>query len=133
LKAYNYSQHLLSEQQTTEIQNFLSRKFTSEELYLWMSGRIASLYFDAYQIALTMAYMAQRAYQYELCVTETFIPVNGWDSLRKGLLAGEGLKLSLMQMQKSFLQKNNRGIEVEKIFPPEISGRFTGSKSLGFF
>ncbi|MBS1915552.1 MAG: hypothetical protein JST87_04695 [Bacteroidetes bacterium] len=112
----NYAQNLTSTQQAADVQNYLSRKFTNVELYSWMSGQIASLYFDAFQVALELSFMAQKCYQYELCREQTFIPASNWDSLRKGLLAGEKLKLALMQMQKSFIQFNKRGMEVEKMF-----------------
>jgi hypothetical protein len=114
-------QHLLSVQQSTDVQNFLTRKFTNCELYSWLSGQISSLFFDAYQLALSMAYMAQRAYQYELFDDKTnFIPANSWDSIHKGLMAGETLKLALNQMQKSYFQNNTRWLEVEKTISLKI-------------
>lgn len=111
-----YKQHVSRVQFASEIQDYLSRKYTNKEMYNWMARRIASLYFDAYQLVLSMAYSTQKAYQYELCVDDQFIKANAWDGLRKGLLAGESLKLSLMQMQKNYFDKNRRGVEVEKVF-----------------
>ncbi|NSL86929.1 hypothetical protein ECE50_008820 [Chitinophaga sp. Mgbs1] len=106
--------HLESIQQNEETEAFLQDKFTSRELYQWMITRLSTVYFQTYNLALDMARAAQRAYQYELNSNLTFVNFGYWDSLQKGLLAGEGLMLALDQMGKSYVDNNSRAFEIEK-------------------
>ena len=110
MKLYN-----LQVNQANEILNYLTNKFTNAELYNWMSGQMSSLYFTAYQLANSSLHTLQQAYQYELDETDNFIPSNAWNSLYKGLLAGETLKLALARMKDAYLAKNKRRQEIEKI------------------
>ncbi|NET85023.1 MAG: hypothetical protein F6J94_24835, partial [Moorea sp. SIO1F2] len=106
--------HNKSIEQAKEIEDFLKDKFTNKELYQWMVGRLSSIYFPTYKIALDMAIAAQRAYQYELNQHDTFIEGPYWDSLHKGLLAGESLMLGLNQLEKAYIEGNVRRLEIEK-------------------
>ena len=105
---------LKSIQQSRDVEAFLVDKFTNRELYQWMIGRLGSVYFQAYRIALEMSVAAELAYQYELNSADRFITFEYWDSMRKGLLAGEQLMLSLSQMEKSYIFGNSRSYEIEK-------------------
>lgn len=100
--------------QNLEQISFYQNKFTSQELYQWMIGRISSCYFQAYKLALDTALTAQLAYQYELDRSDSFVTFSYWDSLHKGLLAADGLKLSLAQLQNAYLTNNKRRMEIEK-------------------
>ena len=111
----NMKQYTLQISQANEVSNYLKNKFTNAELYNWLSGQMSSLYFTAYQLASGSLHTLQTAYQYELDEQDNFIPSNAWNSLRKGLLAGEILKLSLARMQDAYLNKNKRRQEAEKI------------------
>ncbi|KVK96224.1 neuraminidase-like domain-containing protein [Burkholderia ubonensis] len=93
---------------------FLKTKFTNEDLYSWTTGRLGTLYFQAYRIAQELALQAQTAYQYELDRDDQFITFAYWDNLRRGLLAGEGLALALTQLQKAYADNNVRRLEIEK-------------------
>jgi len=99
---------------STEIENFLKTKFTTQELYQWMAGRISAVFQEAYRLALEVAMAAEQAYQFELCSNEQFIHYQYWDSACKGLLSGEQLMLSLSQMESSYYQNNVRKLEIEK-------------------
>ena len=79
-----------------------------------MAGQLASLYYQAYGMAYDLAKATQKAYQYEKDTDETFIHFGHWDSLKKGLLAGEKLMLELNQMEKAYLEKDERVFEIEK-------------------
>lgn len=100
--------------QADDTQRFLLDKFTSAELYNWMSTRLSTLYFQTYKLAFDLAMAAQRAYQYEMDSNATFVDFRYWDSGRKGLLAGEGLLLGLSQMEGSFLAGNTRRLSIGK-------------------
>lgn len=106
--------HLKSIEQNEEMEFFLKNKFTNKELYQWMSGRLLTLYFQTYSLAFELARSAQRAYQYELNSSKTFVNFGYWDDARKGLLAGEGLMLALNQMEKAYFDGNVRSLEIEK-------------------
>jgi receptor-binding and translocation channel-forming TcA subunit of Tc toxin len=100
--------------QNDEMEAFLKRKFTNKELYQWMSGRIATFYFQTYSLAYDMALGAQRAYQFENNSNDTFINFGYWDNLHKGLMASEGLMLGLNQMESAYLAKSGRNLEIER-------------------
>ena len=72
-----------------ELEAFYKDKFTSKELYQWMSTRISTVYFQAYNLAYNMAKAAERAYQYQYNTDLTFINYGYWDDLYKGLGAAE--------------------------------------------
>ncbi|HRH59146.1 MAG TPA: hypothetical protein PL045_01140, partial [Chitinophagaceae bacterium] len=112
----NMKQYQLSVNQANEVLNYLTNKFTNADLYTWMSGQMTSLYFTAYQLALSSLHSLQNAYQYELDDTAGFIPGNSWNSLQKGLLAGETLKLALARLQDAYITNNVRRLEIEQIF-----------------
>jgi len=100
--------------QNKEIEDFYRSKFSNEALYNWMIGRLSSLYFQSYKVAYDMAKSAEKCLQYDIPSTATYITSTHWDSLRKGLLAGEALLLQLDQMEKSHLAQDSRFIEIEK-------------------
>ncbi|MDJ0898785.1 MAG: hypothetical protein QNJ55_08230, partial [Xenococcus sp. MO_188.B8] len=106
--------HKKSIEQAKEIEDFLKGKFTNQELYQWMIGRLSILYFQTYKVALDMAMATQSAYQYELNKDDTYINFDYWDSLKKGLLAGESLMLGLNQLEKAYIEGNVRRLEIEK-------------------
>ncbi len=106
--------HLRSIEQSREMESYLRSKFTNAELYQWMAGRLAGIYFQTYTLAFDLARSAQRAYRYETGADATFINFGYWDSLHKGLLAGEGLMLALGQMEKAYLDGNARALEIRK-------------------
>ncbi len=97
-----------------EVCDALSRKFTNQQLYQWMTGKLTGLLWQAYQMTLHAAYEAQTAYRIELDSEETFIVSEYWDSGKKGLLSGEALLLSLNEMELSYYKKNVRRLEIEK-------------------
>jgi hypothetical protein len=101
-------------EQSREKEEFYRSKFGNKELYQWMSGRLSTVYFQTYKLAVEVALSAQRAYQYERCTDDSFINPGQWDSLRKGLLAGEGLMLGLNQLEKAHLDGDERELEIEK-------------------
>jgi hypothetical protein len=95
--------------------DYLTGMFTSEELYDWMIGRLSDTYFQSYRLAYKLCQQAERCYRYELGVTSSsFIQFGYWDSLKKGLQAGESLVLDLRRMQSSYLEQNARRFEISR-------------------
>ncbi|MGW4963484.1 Tc toxin subunit A-related protein [Nonomuraea sp. NPDC004186] len=96
---------------------FMTGKFTNLQLYQWMSGRLAGLYFQTYSMAYDMARSAQRSFQYERGVPEgqaDYIQPLYWESRRNGLLAAESLGLDLERLGKAWLESDRRGLEITK-------------------
>lgn len=99
----------------SQVQEFYRNKFTQEELYGWMVGEISTIYFQCYQLAYDLAKKAEKTYRWELGIPNSnFIQFGIWDSFRKGLLSGEKLHLSLLQMEKSYMDKHRREFELSK-------------------
>jgi hypothetical protein len=95
--------------------DFLTDKFTNEDLYDWQVGQLADTYFQSYKLAYRMCKLAEKCYQYELGITDSsFIQFGYWDSLHKGLLAGETLNHDLRRMQSSYLDENKRRFELSR-------------------
>ncbi len=97
------------------VQDFMRQRFTNTELRQWTVGQLSSLYFQSYQLAYDLAKRAERGYRHELALPEaTFIQFGYWDSLRKGLLAGERLQYDLERMDASYLERNQREYEITR-------------------
>lgn len=97
-----------------KIESFLETRFTGQELYQWMAGRLTSVYFQTYALALAAARQAEASYQFELDSSDTFLAFDDWDSLHKGLTAGEGLRLALDRLEAAYRKGDSRRLEVEK-------------------
>ena len=104
--------HLKTIDQNADMEQYLKSRFTSKQLYQWMAGRLSALYFQLYSLAYAMALSAQQSYWFELDSNQPFVQFGYWDTLRKGLTAGEGLTLALGQMEKAFLDRNSRRLEI---------------------
>ena len=95
--------------------DFLNVKFTSDGLYDWMVGSLSATYFQSYQLAYQLCKQVERGYQFELGILDSsFIQFGYWDSLHKGLLAGETLNHDLRRMQASYLEQNARRYELSR-------------------
>jgi hypothetical protein len=97
--------------------DLLHDRFTNQQLYRWMSAQIAQVYFRTYQLALDQARRVERAYQHELGLGASSTPYvrsGQWDSLKRGLLAGEQLHQDLKRMESAFLERNVREFEITK-------------------
>jgi hypothetical protein len=98
-----------------EVEETLRDKYTNQALYGWMLGQLASVYFQSYQLAYDLARKAERAFRHELGLQDSnFIQFGYWDSLKKGLLAGERLSHDLKRMEVAYLDKNRREFEVTR-------------------
>jgi hypothetical protein len=106
--------HLAQRDRAAEADVFLRDKFTNRELYDWMVTQVSSTYFQAWQLALDLARKAERAWQYEVQPPSppAFVRGDSWDSLKKGLLAGERLHLDLRRMDAAWLDQTKRDHEL---------------------
>ena len=69
----------------------------------------------AYQLAYDLARRAQRAFAFELGVSDPgIITFGSWDGLHRGLLAGERLSLDLKRLKSAYAERNRRELEITK-------------------
>jgi hypothetical protein len=107
--------HDLQVENAKEADVAMHDKFTNKELYDWMVGQISSIYFQSYQLSYDVAKRAERTYRHELGLRDSsFIQFGYWDSLKKGLLAGEKLYHDLKRMEVGYLDQNKREYEITK-------------------
>ena len=108
----NHQQAITNAQQ---LEQFLTGKFTNQELYQWMKEQLFAVYKQSYNLAYDMAKKAEKAYRYETGADlASFIQYGYWDNQRQGLLAGEKLQLALRQLEQSHLDQNRRELEIVK-------------------
>ena len=97
------------------VDDYMRNKYTNEQLYSWMITQIATVYFQAYQLAFDMAKRAEKCYMYELGITDSNIVQFGyWDSLKKGLLSGDKLMNDLRRLEAEYINQNKREFEITK-------------------
>lgn len=105
-------------EQAREVDRILREKFANEDLYLWMQGEIARLYYEYYRFAFDLARRAERTMKLELRRPEVhatdYIKFNYWDGGRKGLLSGEALHLDLKRMELAYHENNRRELELTR-------------------
>jgi len=102
-------------EQSNEVMNFLRDKFTNHAVYLFLQKNTADLHYRMYELALSAAREAERAFHLERGhYAGNFVCCEGWDNLHEGLLAGERLQLSLARMEKEYCDRNRREYELTK-------------------
>jgi len=100
---------------TKEVDDFLRSKFSNRDLYQWMLTQLSGLYFRAYQLAIGVARRTERCFQFEKGVdSSNYIQFGNWDSLRKGLLAGERLFLDLKRLELAYMEESPTEFELIK-------------------
>lgn len=107
--------HVTQIEESEKVEEFLRTKYTNRELYDWMIGQISAVYFQAYQLAYDTCRRAEKAFRRELAIPDTdFVRFGYWDSLRKGLLAGDRLLHDVRRMEAAYLDQNAREYEITK-------------------
>ena len=101
--------------QARRVEQFITReRFSRQDTFEWLRGRLAGLYFQAYQSAYALARDAQIAWWFERGTSQQIISQNLWDSLYQGLLAGEALLLDLERLEQAHIRRNDRRLEIRK-------------------
>jgi hypothetical protein len=109
------SNHLKQIENASQLEDFMKSKYSNQELYSWMVGQISGIYFQSYQLAHDVAKRAETAYRFELGLNESnFIQFGYWDSLKRGLLAGERLYQDIKRVEVAYLDQNQREYEITK-------------------
>lgn len=106
---YELRNHEQQMENSREVLDFMKTKFTNKELYDWSAGQLAELHFRAYQLAYDLAKQTERSFQYDVAEWQNqYVRFGHWDSLRKGLMAGERLSGDLDNLEAAFRSKNKR-------------------------
>jgi hypothetical protein len=101
--------------QAQTLLNYFSSRFTNESLYVWMTSQLSSLYLKAYDAVMSICLTTEAAWQYETGqFTSGFMQPGVWNDIYQGLLVGENMKLSLIQMEQAFVYQNARRQEISK-------------------
>lgn len=99
-----------------QIFNFITvNRVTKSALFDLLIQGMESLYKQLYDIALSTAREAERAWVFEKARQQSFSVKDNWNNKRKGLLAGESLLLVLQQMRQAYQQENARRFEISKM------------------
>lgn len=102
-------------EQSQAVDEYMRSKYTNQQLFDWQARQIATIYFQSYQLAYDMAKRAEKCFQHERGdATATFVQFGYWDSLKKGLLAGERLANDIRRMEAAYLEQNGRDLEITK-------------------
>lgn len=92
---------------------FMQRKFTNQALYSWMRGKLSAIYYQFFDIAQSCCLMAQEALRRELNDNSlTLIRGSAWNGSTAGFMAGETLLLNPAEMDKAWMQRDERALEV---------------------
>lgn len=95
--------------------DFMRGKFTNRELHDWMINQLSIVYFQSYQLAYDLAKRVERSFRYELGLGDSsYVQFGYWDSLKKGLLAGEKLFYDLKRLEAAYYEQNRREYELTK-------------------
>jgi hypothetical protein len=101
--------------QAKQSDEFMHGKFTNEELFSWMITQVSATYFNSYQFAYDIAKKAERCFRYELGIDDSaYINFGYWDSLKKGLLAGDQLGYDIKKLELAYYEQNKRELELTK-------------------
>ncbi|MDE1480015.1 toxin [Xenorhabdus bovienii] len=105
-----------TQQAQTQAQlELLQRKFTNKALYSWMRGKLSAIYYQFFDLTQSFCLMAQEALRRELNDKGvTFIRGSVWNGTTAGLMAGETLLLNLAEMEKAWLERDERALEVTR-------------------
>ena len=113
-----FDMHQKSIDQSQEISDLMSTKFSNLGLYNWHSAQLRQLHQQAYSGALAAAQLAEQAYRFERSdeTSELLINTGFWDAEHGGLLAGEKLLSALNELERRFIGTNYRLLEIEQPF-----------------
>jgi hypothetical protein len=117
IASHELRNHRKQMENARQVVEFMRDKYTNSDLYGWMVGQLSTIYFQAYELAYETAKRAENCYCHELGIDNAnanFIQPGYWDSLKKGLMAGEKLHHDLKRMEVAYLEANRREFELTK-------------------
>ncbi|MGB6210985.1 neuraminidase-like domain-containing protein [Pseudomonas mandelii] len=108
-------QILRANSQALAIYNFLKKRATNAELFNWMLGQLKALHKQAYDAVVSLCLSAQYSLSAETGDYDSQIPLpQVWLDSHHGLTAGEHLRAHLLRMEREYLQRHERRLELVK-------------------
>jgi hypothetical protein len=100
-----------------EVLDFLVNKYTNQDLYSFMEGRVRTLYYQTYQMAYSWARKAEACFRFDRSLKDTnFVQPGYWEPGHDGLLSGEALFMSLKNMEAAYHETRGHDFEVSKFY-----------------
>lgn len=120
-------QTLRANSQALILYNYLKQRATRSELYGWMLGQLKALHYQAYDAVVSLCITAQNSLSAETADYDSIAPLpQVWLDQRHGLTAGEQLRAFLLGLEREYLQRHERRLELvhtvslSKLFDDEI-------------
>ena len=114
----DYENQIQQIEESQALTDYITNKFTQEQLYTWMQGELSKTYYNAYKFAFDLAKRTEQTMQFELMRTEfndlNLIQFGYWDGGHRGLLSGESLFLDLKRLEMAYYDNNTREYELTK-------------------
>ena len=108
-------QTLVANSQAVTVYNFIKKRATNAELYGWLLGQFKALHYQAYDAVVSLCLSAQASLSAETGDYDSQVPLpQVWLDERHGLTAGEHLRGHLMRMEREYLQRYERRLELVK-------------------
>ncbi|MGL6246782.1 neuraminidase-like domain-containing protein [Pseudomonas sp.] len=108
-------QTLRANSQALTVYNFLKKRATNAELFGWLLGQLKVLHYQAYDAVVSLCLSAQASLNAETGDYDSQIPLpQVWEDGRHGLTAGEHLRGHLLRMEREYLQRQERRLELIK-------------------
>ena len=108
-------QTLKANSQAVTVFTFLKKRATNEELFGWLLGQFKALHYQAYDAVVSLCLNAQASLSAETGDYDSQIPLpQVWLDNRYGLTAGEHLRGHLLRMEREYLQRHERRLELVK-------------------
>ncbi|KAG4442597.1 hypothetical protein IFR05_001927 [Cadophora sp. M221] len=104
--------------------DFLTSKYTNDELYAFLEGQVRTTFYQTYTLAYDLAKKAEAAFLFERGPIQaqqlapsgsaSFIQYGYWDPARDGLQCGEALYVSLKQLEAAYQTRRPHDFEISK-------------------
>ncbi|WP_434561553.1 neuraminidase-like domain-containing protein [Pseudomonas sp. Z4-20] len=109
------AQTLKANSQALTVYNFIKKRASNAELFGWLLGQLKALHYQAYDAVVSLCLGAQAALTAETGDYDAQIPLpQVWLDNRHGLTAGEHLHGHLLRMEREYLQRHERRMELVK-------------------
>jgi hypothetical protein len=125
------AQTLRANSQALTLYTFMKKRATNAELFGWLLGQLKALHYQAYDAVVGLCISAQTALSAETGDYDSQIPLpQVWLDNRHGLTAGEHLRGYLLRMEREYLHRHERRLELVK--PISLRQLFDDGRQVGF-
>ncbi|RON09551.1 insecticidal toxin complex protein TcaB2 [Pseudomonas brassicacearum] len=94
---------------------FMKKRATNAELFGWLLGQFKALHYQAHDAVVSLCLSAQAALSFETGDYDAQIPLpQVWLDDRHGLTSGEHLRVHLLRMEREYLHRHERRLELVK-------------------